>query len=242
MINSSKIITFLSENFKLTGFLAYPKLEKSVPSVLFIHGGGKYTENLYVSWQTYLSDNGYASLSFYCRGVGTSEGNFEDGSLVNRLKDAFAARTAFIKTGIVDPKRICFYGSSMGAHVAVRMIEKFPETKLLILQSAAAYSKNAEVLPLNEQFTNEIRKNEYFNSPIFPILKKYQGATHVVYGENDLVIPNDVKDLFYKSINIGEYQIIKNGTHKLLRPINELEFKARDELYSSCVKFLNQNV
>lgn len=240
MDNKSVTITFLSDNLKLTGFLSYPKSKNLLPGVLFIHGGGRYTENLYASWQTYLCKHGYASMSFYCRGVGTSSGNFEDGSLSNRLKDAIAARSAFINTGIIDPEKLCFYGSSMGAHIAVRMVEKYPRTKKLILQSAAAYSRTAEDLPLNDQFTNEIRKNNFRNSPVFPILKQYKGGTYIVYGENDTVIPKEVKELFRKSINIGEYQIIKNGVHKLLRPGNEPELKSRNVLYSSCVNFLDR--
>jgi dipeptidyl aminopeptidase/acylaminoacyl peptidase len=241
MNNTLESTSFLSDGLKLMGFLTSPSDKKKFPGVLFIHGGGRYTENLYASWQAYLLERGYASFSFYCRGVGTSEGIFEDGSLTNRLKDAEAAYRCFISSGVVDQNRICVAGSSMGAHVAVRLIEQFPKIKAVFLQSAAAYSIKAESLRLNESFTNEIRNNnQYEKSPVFSILNQYTGALYVVYGEHDSVIPDAVKELYNRSIQRGEYRILKHGTHKLLRPESALEFEAREELYSTSVNFLQK--
>ncbi|MBI4058282.1 hypothetical protein HY408_00775 [Candidatus Gottesmanbacteria bacterium] len=165
---TSKVITFDSDGYKLTGFHSYPITKTLLPGVLFIHGGGKYTNNLYESWQEYLCLHGYASLSFFSRGVGNSEGSFEKGSLSHRLTDTLTAYNAYITSGIVDPDRIG------------------------------------------------------------------------IYWEYDLVIPDEIKGLFRDSIRTGKFRLIKNGTHKLLRPMNQPELKARAELYSSTVHFLNR--
>jgi dienelactone hydrolase len=243
MTNQSRSVSFVSCGLTLTGFLTHPDRGVNFPSVLFIHGGGKYSENLYKSWQEYLSNNGFASLSFYCRGVGSSMGEFSDGGLMNRLSDAMAAYDFLRESGISDPKRICIYGSSMGAHVAVRLVEKYPDIKAIILQSAAAYSLRAEKLSLNEEFTAEIRNNQRFDeSPVFSILERFKGVAFVVYGEDDSLIPKPVKELFRGSINIGSFTIIKGGTHKLLRPSNDVEMNARNELYRKGVDFLKLNL
>jgi pimeloyl-ACP methyl ester carboxylesterase len=236
-------INLISDNLKLTGYLSYPSSGTNFPGVLFIHGGGKYTDNLYSDWQSYLGKRGFASLFFYCRGVGVSEGDFTDSSLVNRLSDAIAAYNYFINSGIVDPNRICVYGSSMGGHVAVRLIEKYPRIKTLVLQSAAAYSVKAEKLQLTSQFTQEItRSNSWSESVVFDMLKTYSGKTLIIYGEKDEVIPDGIKNKFKEMINHNNFIILKNGTHRLLRPETDAEKKANLKMFHKVSLFLKNNL
>jgi dipeptidyl aminopeptidase/acylaminoacyl peptidase len=236
-------IHFISDTIQLTGYLTYPDVNQKLPGVLFVHGGGKYADNLYAEWQVYLGTHGYASLFFYCRGVGTSEGDFTDSSLNHRLTDTSAAYDYFIQSGKVDPQKICVYGSSMGGHVALRLVEKIPQIQAVVLQSAAAYALTAESLPLNSEFTQEIQKpNSWSNSLVFEILQKYSGKTLVVYGEKDEVIPDGVKIKFQEIVGQFNYVTLANGTHRLLRPETANEKKAHAEMFEKVLFFLYQNL
>jgi dienelactone hydrolase len=223
--------TVISGDLKLTGYFVSPVTAKKVPAVLFLHGGGRYETNLYDEWQSYLGDHGIASLIVYSRGVHTSEGNFEDGSLENRLADAEAAYKLLPSEPTVDPSRVCIYGSSMGGHVAVRLSQNVPST-MLVLQSAAAYAKEAESLPLNKQFTDALSiPNSWESSPVFDELQTYNGFVYVIYGKNDTVIPTDVQQRFELSIRNGKFERLSCGTHLLLRQKDEEGILARKELF-----------
>jgi len=238
-----KAVSFASGNLTLSGQLCFPLPKNGYYGVLFLHGGGKYTHNLYIEWQEYLATQGYSSLSFYCRGSGSSEGSFSDSSLANRLKDAQAALEYFVGSGVTDPRTLAVFGSSMGGHVAVRLAEADKRVKALLLQSSAAYSQEAETVPLDSQFTQLIRQPRSWNhSPVFKILASYCYPVKVVYGEKDVVIPDEVKQCFMRAAKNTSSSILQGGEHRLLRPNNPSEEAAQKKLYEISVKFLNKNL
>jgi hypothetical protein len=234
-------ISFFSDGNKLVGDLYFPPNVKKSPAVLFLHGGKNLINNRFEEWQKILCAAGFVSLSFHFRGVGKSEGKFEDGSLKNRLKDSLNALTFLRSQSIINIDKIAVEGSSMGGHIAARLIQKNPTIKVLILQSAAAYGTQTENKKLNNNFTKEIsKKNNWFNSPVFSILKTYCGKVLIIYGERDEVIPSGVMKGYKESIKNGEYIIIKSGGHALLRPKNREEIKARSELFEQSRRFLDK--
>lgn len=236
-----KEISFFSDGNKLVGHLYFPSNLKRFPAVLFLHGGKSLVNNRFEEWQKFLCAVGYVSLSFHFRGTGESEGRFEDGSLKNRLKDSLNALIFLKSLPIINGDKIALEGSSMGAHVAVRLIQKIPTIKVLILQSPAAYAVPAENKKLDNRFTAEIiKKNSWFNSPVFSILKVYRGKVLVIYGEQDKVIPSGVMKKYRESIKNGNFIIIKVGGHALLRPENREETKVRSELFEQSLGFLDK--
>lgn len=236
-------VSFVSNGNKLVGQLCYPSGVQNYPGILYLHGGGRSHKGRYDDWQEYLAIFGYASLSFNFRGVLPSEGDFEDGTLSHRLDDASAA-LEFLESRVADKSRIGLVGSSMGAHVACRLVEKYPNIKVLILQSAAAYSKEAEDLPLNEKFTEVIRREHSWRDPAaFESIINYKGHIMVIYGENDDVIPNGVKEMYKAAVKSGEdYIVLKNAFHRLLSPQTEEAVRARQELYDESLKFFVKNL
>lgn len=236
-------VYFTSDGNRLVGQFYYPQDAQNYPVILFLHGGGRSNEGRYDGWQEYLAGFGYGSLSFNFRGVPPSGGVFEDGTLNHRLEDASAA-LEFLTNKIADKSRIGLVGSSMGAHVACRLVEKAPYIKVLVLQSAAAYSKEAEDAPLNDEFSQIIRRAaSWKDSSVFESLRNYKGQIMIIYGENDDVIPDGVKDLYKAAIkNNKDYIIIKSAQHKLLSPQTEEAAKARKELYDASLKFFVKNL
>ena len=185
-----------------------------------MHGGGRANCKHYEYLQKLFRQKGIASLVFDFMGCGESEGEFEDGTLNQRIKDAHNVISYFLERTNLRINEIYLWGSSLGGHVACRLLENH-YVKGVILQSAAAYGKQAENAKFNDEFTKAIRKpDNWTNSPAFKKLKNFSGNILVVYGENDLVIPKGVMDRYHQITdkNRGKFVVIKNGLHALLKP------------------------
>jgi uncharacterized protein len=235
-----KDITFLSDNIKLFGVLVVP--QRAQRGVIFFHGGGHASTKRYSFLQTYFEKVGIASLSFDFRGCGQSQGSFEDGSLVNRLIDAENALLFFQNQTGLAIDNIFVWGSSMGGHIACRLTEKYPKLAGVILQSAAAYGVSAENVLLNDEFSNMIRQEKSWeNSPAFQALEKFAGKKLVVFGERDVVIPEEVK-IEYKRLSQhnGKYICIEGGSHTLLHPQNEVQQLALEKLSEIAAQFIKE--
>lgn len=237
----SQPLTFKSDNLNLQGILHLPTSYQS--GVLFHHGGGESTSVRYAPFQSAKTDFGQSIASFAIdfRGCGQSEGEFEAGSLVNRLRDAEAALKVFIDKSKLPESNIYLWGSSMGGHLACRLVEKYPNIRGLILQSAAAYSSESETLPLNAKFTQVITQpNNWVDSLAFTALEHFTGKTLVIYGEHDTVIPQGVQQK-YQTIALahgGRSILIPNSTHTLLNPQTNLQRLALSQLVAYTHQFI----
>lgn len=236
----TKEVTFLSDSVTLSGRLSAPQSYKT--GVLFLHGGGRSNSSRYTFLQSYFGERNIASFSFDFRGCGKSEGNFSDGSLTNRRVDVISALQFFKKQVSLEDQDTYLWGSSMGAHVACRVVDDFPDIKGLILQSPAAYGADAESLNLDETFTALIqRENNWTDSPAFTSLKEYHGRILVVYGKQDDVVPEEVQQR-YKQIcrqKGGRVVMLHGGVHRLLSPQTESQKHALIELARSATSFIN---
>jgi dienelactone hydrolase len=233
-------VTFLSDNLKLKGLLVQPDGNGLFPAVLYLHGGGQNIGNRFTPWQQYLADRGIMSLFFSFRGCGSSDGKFEDGSLTNRLRDGTAAYQFLQSNKNINPKNIAVVGASMGAHVACRLTEKITDVKALLLLSAAAYGKGVEEKPLNQSFTDEVRKpKSWHGSPAFSALGKFSGTTLVVYGSEDRVIPDEVKRA-YRQLAKNGYREIAGAPHTVLVPNTATEQQCRQELFRISYDFFSR--
>lgn len=239
----TKEVTFQSDSLSLSGILTIPK----APSVgvLFLHGGGHSNKTRYAFLQSYFGERTIASFAFDFRGCGKSEGEFKNGSLANRYTDAISALQFFKQQTSLDDNHIYLWGSSMGAHVACRVVDDFPNIKGLILQSPAAYGGDAELLELDETFTALIRReNSWIDSLAFASLERFRGRILVVYGEQDNVVPERVQ-IQYKQIcqqKGGSVVTLQDGAHRLLNPQTEVQKLALVELAKSAVLFLNSGL
>jgi dienelactone hydrolase len=225
-----KKVFFLSNKNKIFGTLTIPI--KYFTGVIFLHGGGGSNLERYKYLQNVFHDRGISSLIFDFMGCGKSKGVFEEGSLNQRVEDAHDAIRYFLKRSNLKIDEIYLWGSSMGAHVACRLLESF-NVKGVILQSAAAYGKDAEDKNFTQEFRNAIRKEgSWQNSPAFNALSMYEGKILVAYGKNDILIPVGVKER-YKEITEkkgGKFITLSYGVHTLLRPSTESETKALVQL------------
>jgi len=234
-------IHFESSGLKLFGVLAFKKACSL--GVIFLHGGGQSSSKRFEFLQKFFLDRNIVSLAIDFRGCGMSGGNFRDGSLVNRIKDAAEAIRFFQKRTGLDLSQIFIWGSSMGGHVACRISAKLPELKGLILQSPAAYGKEAESAELGEKFALRIRRpDDWFDSDAFSDLDLFKGRIMVVYGKHDIDIPEGVKNRFrgISENRGGKSVILEDGAHRLLSPQNDAEKRALEQLAETAVEFIKK--
>jgi hypothetical protein len=192
--------------------------DKLHPGVVFLHGGGESSKERFLPLQQYLCGREIASIAIDFRGVGASGGQFSDGSLANRFLDANAACNFFLKSVGADSGKLLLVAASMGAEVALALTEVRNDIKALILISPAAYPRSAYSMGLGKEFQKAIRKKDsWLDSLSFGRLASFVGPVMVVYGENDVVIPEGVKTIYKNSLkSTDQYEVIAGGSHLLL--------------------------
>jgi hypothetical protein len=124
-------ITFLSEEYEIEGLLNQKEEKKGVvvthPHPLY--GGDMY--NMVVESIVHVYHmKGYSTLKFNFRGVGRSQGTYDDG--VGEQKDVLSALSFLANMGM---KRIDLAGYSFGAWVNAHALQKDTLTKQMIMVS-----------------------------------------------------------------------------------------------------------
>lgn len=113
-------VSIPSGNLTLEGCLDLPDLSPPFPGVLFCHPhppqGGNMDNNVVVAVGRALVEKGIAVLRFNFRGVGMSEGSYDQG--IGEQDDARAALKLLLEREEIDPLRIGIGGYSFGGMIA----------------------------------------------------------------------------------------------------------------------------
>jgi alpha/beta superfamily hydrolase len=127
-------IFFQSENHCLEGLISKNTEEKGVviahPHPLY--GGNMYNPVVEAIARCYQK-SGYATLRFNFRGVGKSEGSFDEG--IGEQRDVMAAISAFREKGI---KQIDLAGYSFGSYVIAHIGYKTASVENMVMVSPPA--------------------------------------------------------------------------------------------------------
>jgi uncharacterized protein len=114
--------TFFSGSLKLEGAIHIPQTgEEKLPAVVTCHPhplyGGNMINNVVIAVCQTLVERNIVALRFNFRGVGSSEGKFDDGK--GEQDDLRAALAALSEHPSVDPDRLGVMGYSFGGMVAL---------------------------------------------------------------------------------------------------------------------------
>jgi alpha/beta superfamily hydrolase len=117
---TARTLTFASGDLSLEGALHLPDGEAAAPGVVVCHPhplyGGDMHSNVVIAACAALSARGYVALRFNFRGVGESEGAFDQGK--GEIEDVRAALAHLTSLQEVDSERIGLAGYSFGAIVS----------------------------------------------------------------------------------------------------------------------------
>lgn len=142
-------LVFRNQGLNLIGTLTVPKVHRSRPIILIIHGfGGDRVgfvvegtgEGYHERLARRLAEQGYCSFRFDFRGSGQSEGTFDLTSFTGQVSDSIAAMD-FIRTfdDPVNPNKIGVVGHSQGGLVASLTAAADNRVDSLVLWAAVAY-------------------------------------------------------------------------------------------------------
>jgi len=113
-------VDFYSAGHKLRGFWYPPPTSAAkVPGIVCCHGFSGMIDVQLVGIPETLSEAGYGVLTFYCRGIGESEG--PRGRVIpwEQAEDTRNAITYLQSRSEIDPGRIGLFGSAWGCSIAV---------------------------------------------------------------------------------------------------------------------------
>lgn len=121
-VSQGRHITFTSETHTLEGALHLPDLIPA-PGIVVCHPhpqyGGDMRNNVVATLCRAAVANGMVALRFNFRGVGASEGTFNNGT--GEQRDVVAALDYLRGLAEVDPNRVAVAGYSFGAAVALNL-------------------------------------------------------------------------------------------------------------------------
>jgi cephalosporin-C deacetylase-like acetyl esterase len=114
-------VHFFSAGHKLKAFWYPPQGTNSerVPGIVCCHGFSAMIDLQMVGIPETLSEAGYGVLTFYCRGLGESEGPRGRVIPAEQVEDVRNAITYLQSRSEIDPKRIGLFGSAWGCSIAV---------------------------------------------------------------------------------------------------------------------------
>ncbi|MCZ2497726.1 alpha/beta fold hydrolase [Xylophilus sp. Kf1] len=158
------------------------------PTVMSLHGGGTARHTGVHPLLRPLAEAGWPAVGFDFSGHGDSGGSVEGSGLRQRSAQA---RAVAAHLALRPP--LALVGTSMGGHIACRLIPHF-RPRALLLFCPAAYSAEAESVPFGPAFGAVLRATtDFAASPAFDDLENFEGRLLLVYGEEDSVIPPAVQ-------------------------------------------------
>ncbi len=217
--------TFKSGGKRLKGNLHLPSSENP-PCVVSLHGlESSKDSGKWPVLASSLCEDGFASFRFSFRGCGDgfekSEGDFEETSLTERIKDYHAAIRFLEGTSKVNVDRLGVVGSSFGGMVAVASQNMKPKAMVTLATPYTLYhSVNLQlkteekhyVLPsgrrLKEKFFEDLRKYDLLKAlgSVPPIL--------IIHGSKDKLVPVEHAHKLYEHAEIPkELEVIEGADH-----------------------------
>lgn len=135
-LSPGRSVTFESGDLALEGLLHLPAVTPC-PGLVVAHPhpqyGGDMHNNVVHALCRAAGSVGAAALRFNFRGVGASEGSFDDG--LGEQQDVAAALAYMRDLPEVDASRVAVAGYSFGALVALRMADRRDDLRAVVLVS-----------------------------------------------------------------------------------------------------------
>ena len=196
------------DNVNLFGTLTLPNKTGKFPAVIIISGSGPqnrdgemFSHKPYLVLADHLTKNGIGVLRFDERGVGESEGNFENTTLEQFSTDVEMAIDFLKNRKDIDSKSIGLIGHSIGGIIAPTIASKRKDIDFIVL--LAAPGVDGDLLMLEQKAAKE-RLRGLNEDQILQSADAVKGAYNIIKN-SELSIEN-LKD------TLNNYYIIKyNG-------------------------------
>ena len=186
---------------------ATPKRE-----LLILHGAGQARRAHHADLRARLAADGVASTAFDFIGHGETGGELAGSSLASRVEQA----------GQVAATRpdgpLALLGSSMGAYVALRLLERV-DCSHLVLVVPGVYTPRAFEVPFGPAFSAVLRQpDSWRDSDAWSRLAAFRGHLLIVAAERDEVIPAEIPQrLMEAAVNAASraVHVVPAAPHRL---------------------------
>lgn len=191
----------------------------------------------FVDFERLLITNGFSVLRFDQIGCGNSEGEFINSS----FNEWVETTTYFAKKYLSLGYKVTLLGQSMGG--AATMIAtarddlkyKIPCILLWVPDPKSTYANKENTIgeeagqKYPESFWQEVRDADFFEC-----LNKYSGGIHLVYGEHDKYVSQDLRDQVIDVVKNKKqpYLILPGQDH------SPWDFDVAQSVYTAALKFL----
>lgn len=209
-------VYFKSEGQRVAGVLHLPD-EPNPPCVIASHGLLSSKESTkYIALGEQLSRTGVAFLRFDFRGIGESDGRWEDDTVSRRIADLKSA-IEFVRSDRKFRHRIGLLGSSLGGYVTLIAASSDREITSSVIWATPFHLEGLELKqdvegmpPLGRAFFEDLPKHRL--SPLLPKVSKCM----VIHGEADELVPVDQAwEIFQGLGSPKEIHVIESADHRL---------------------------
>ena len=173
----------------------------------------------YIAIGERLSQAGMALLRFDFRGIGESEGRWEDDTVTRRIVDLRSA-IAFVRSDERFRNHIGLLGSSLGGYVTLIVASSSKEIRASVIWATPFHLDGLElkqdvegVPPLARAFFEDLPRHR-----LHPLLPEVANCM-VIHGEADELVPVDQAwEIFHGLGSPKEIHVIEGADHRLTQP------------------------
>ncbi len=238
MTTEEKFVWIPSRGHKMAGMIHRPQGAGPYPAVTMLHGftGNRIeAHRLFVkAARRWVNHVGVAVLRFDFLGSGESDGDFGKVTPSTEIDDALTALGWFRDQTFVDSERVALVGLSMGGLVAACTAARDGRVKVLSLWAAVASMKelwNQRMDAVSKKTLDEEGfldwggwsvSRSFFEDAlqVDPLreIRGFDGATLIVHGTEDAVVPVNHAHQYYSSVREPKYlHLVAGADHTFAR-------------------------
>jgi uncharacterized protein len=200
---SQEVVVATEDGIDLGGWFLPAQGGSPAPAVLVCNGNGG-NRALRGPLAAALSRAGLSVLLFDYRGYGGNPGRPSEDGLA---ADARAAQAWLAARPEVDPRRIAYFGESLGAAVALRLAVERPPAALILRSPFTSLIDVGRLhypwLPVNWLLTDRYRSDDQVAQLTVPLL--------VIAGERDQIVPAALSRRLYDSASARKRFVLVPG-------------------------------
>jgi dienelactone hydrolase len=262
-------VTFESQDIVLGGRLTMPESGLAVGGIVCVTGGGvDHCDSSYLEWQSYMSQEGLATLSFNARGIGDSGGSWRTNSQdydsvyspansqASRTKDLVNAYKFFGKAiELPSQSKLGVIGGSMGGDIATHALDLI-EPGALVLRAPAAYPDEIHEMSYGPAWGARIKDlggdSAALNSSNFASIEQSNVPMMLIYSRGESVVPVIVQERYKLAVarmggvvlSVGDESTPHTYINDAARPEKDTasSAKARQQTFEEATRFFKENL
>lgn len=255
---------------KLVGRLSLPNSDVPVPAFMALHGSEQGTRDNFGSkvMAHYMISRGFAVLNYDKRGVGDSEGVYQEAANATNLQrhasDAIAGVGYLASRPEVDATRIGLIGGSQaGWVIPLAASQSLAITHIVILSGPvestvqedvfSSYTNDGDTASKYDdaKITQQLREMSPGGFDPIPIIAELKQPGLWLWGSVDKSVPvtfsaENLQVLIDSGKNNFSYEIFPNGDHNLNESLHgwfaEIPYSPRVLFYSTLAEWLEANM